>query len=348
MKIRPSTKLAVVTVHKIGDFAKCDRYYYWRWIRNLESVWMNRAFYYGSRSGAGAEALMQGKSWRQAQAAMKAERRRYLNRYQVKEADKEAICIDEQLIDVILQGFRQTEEFKHIKMNDGQSKIKVRLSKSGLWLLGTKDGMGTYRGKTTLFEEKNLKSISDMLLEDLSQDKQINGYAYGDRLAKKPVVPQCLYMIFKKPTKIIKSGKKQWTTTLLPVDKNGVPIKMGAYEKITTRHPQTVDEFIYEIAADVYRDTKSYYNFKLIRLGRLQVAEVGYDIESHAADLVAKYERLGDDLLDPHCWGRSDACSNYSGCEFRSLCSNLGRREIYMSNFQMRELRYEEEHDELE
>lgn len=317
-KIIPSVKLCIVTSHKASDFVTCQRKYHWRWIKNIESVWMNRAYYYGSRAGAGAEALMQGKSWPSAQKAMSQERRRFFSRYKVREADREAVEIDEQLIDVMLQAFRQTEEFGKITLDGSQFGFRVKLRDSDVLFVGTKDGVGTYEGDSALFELKNLKSVTPNVLADLVSDMQINGYGYADRLLKLRPAVCCLYMIFRKSTKWIKRG-------------------------------QSVEDFVQEITDDIAARPEWYFHFKRLRLGRSQVQEVGHDIEAVASDLQHKYRRLGvDGVLDSHNWPRSNACSNFSGCQYRALCNEPLRREVRMMDYQMRELRYEDEKNELQ
>jgi len=46
-KIIPSTKLKVISGHKLNDMA-CWRYYHWRWIQNLEPKRLNLNLWYGA------------------------------------------------------------------------------------------------------------------------------------------------------------------------------------------------------------------------------------------------------------------------------------------------------------
>ncbi|MCP5006497.1 MAG: PD-(D/E)XK nuclease family protein [Planctomycetes bacterium] len=317
--IIPSTRLMIINVSKLKDYASCPRKYYWRYIKNLESIYLNMAFWYGSRSGAGAEALLQGKSWKQAQKMMKAEDRRYFDRYKINEINKEALEINHRLIDIILKAFRRHDDFNKMKIISNQNKFAVRLKDSGILFTGTEDGQGTYNKMRVLFEIKNLKQVSKNTLKDLIADKQINGYSYARSLLGEAKVTNCIYLIFRKSSKWIK-------------------------EK------QSVDDFVAEIEQDVIDRRDFYFTFKKIRLGTLQVEEVAADIECWTNDLKCKYRRLDTDeaILDPHNWPRSSACSNFAGCVYRKPCFEPKRRAVWMNDFQARELRYEGEQQELQ
>ena len=65
MSIVPSTRLKVVSVHKLKTMT-CYRKYYWRYVLNLESKAMNLNFWYGGVLGAGFEAILQGDDWKAA------------------------------------------------------------------------------------------------------------------------------------------------------------------------------------------------------------------------------------------------------------------------------------------
>ncbi len=318
MIVQKSDKLKIVNVSKLNDFNSCQRKYFERYVNNLESVWMSRPYWYGSRCGAGAEALLAGKSWRQAQKLMKAEDKRFFDRYKVREADREAIDIERQLIDVILQAFRHHPDFERMAITSSQNKFRVKLRDSGLIFTGTEDGSGTYDDGKVLFELKNLAQVTDNIMADLVADPQINGYVFARRLLKESYATKCMYLIFRKTSKKVKRG-------------------------------QTVLDFVEEIRQDVESRPEFYFHFKPVRLGRQQVSEVGYDIEALSLDLKCKYERLGKaGVVERHNWPRSKACSNFAGCVYRKLCNESNRRAVWEQDYQARELRYEGEQDELQ
>ena len=344
-KIPHSTDLKLITVHKTMDALTCPRYYYNRWICNLEPKWLNLAFWYGSVAGEGAESLMRGKSWKYAQRMMQKESKRYTDRYQIREEDKEKMILQRGVIDAMLRAFVEQPSFQTFKIDDSQSSFAVRLKQSGLLFVGTKDGDGLVEDKPCMFELKNFKTIPkrDDLRSDLAKNIQVNGYCYASRLSENKYVEMCQYMIFRKTSKKMKQGGRLWKTKCRFINSDGEVSE----EAIETRRPQTVEQYVGEIAADIYREPEKFFVFEQVNLVKQRVSEIGFDIEATASDLLAKYQRLGSDVIDSHNWPRSEACSNYSGCEFRRLCDDPSRRRLYLRDFQMRELRYEQEHDEL-
>jgi len=315
-KIIPSTKLRVVTVHKLKSLT-CLRRHFWRWILNLESRQLNLNFWYGSLMGAGFEALISGKD---PTKAINAEDRRYRRRYIITGEMEDEMRLQRQLIEAYITQAKKHPKVRKMKMKTSQVPFKVRLQESRLWFCGTPDGNGTYYNKPVIFEEKTAGKVTNAYIDALSFNKQVFGYAYARRLAKKPVLPQCCYCIFRKPQKRIKRG-------------------------------QTIDDFVAEIRQDLINRPAFYYIFHKLTLGRLTIAETGHDIESLAVDLKERHKRLNaeDGLLDPHSWPKQeDKCYDYKGCEFLSLCKNPKKWQIYLRLYQQREMLYEEEKKELQ
>lgn len=332
--IVPSTKLKMVSVHKLKSLA-CPRYYYWRQVRNLESVYLRVYYWYGSVLAAGWETLLMGKSWRQAQAAMNVEDKRFRQRYVVSQQDKDEMHLHRQVIDVMLRVAVKQPDFKDLKIVGKQESFRVRLKRSKLWFVGTKDGDGFYKGNNVLLENKAIIAgmVNDQLFRSLEMDMQINGYAYSDRLRGLDPLDRCMYCVFKKTQKRMK--KAGWKC-------NG---KGPQHPR-----PQTETEFAAEIEESCEQLPESHYDWRLIRMGKTAVDETGHDIETAALELKLKYDRLGEDgVLDPHEWRReTSCCSLFSGCEYLPLCKNPKRAAIYKDLFQMREIRYDDEVEELQ
>jgi len=207
-----------------------------------------------------------------------------------------------------------------MKLTSHQNKFKVRLRDSGLWFCGTEEGTGTYRNRPMLFENKTAAQVTPAYIDALAFDKQVHGYAYGRRLLKKPVLPECCYCIFRKPQKKIKRG-------------------------------QTIDEFVEEITQDLIDRPSFYYIFHKFRLGRTSVSETGADIESLACILQDRYRTLKTDsrILERHNWPKQeDKCPDYKGCEFLQLCKRPKEWRLYLRFWQQREMLYEEERKELQ
>ncbi len=313
-KIIPSTKLKIVSVHKLMD-ATCLRKFFWRRILNLESKGMNENFWYGGVLGAGFEAMLVGKNWRQ---AMKKEDKRRVKGHELSSVVQDNLDLNYRLIEVILAGAARQPEVKRMRLTRSQIKFSVPL-KCGVKFCGTLDGIGTYRGQPHLFEFKTASKVNQAYLMSLRFDKQINGYAWAINKGRAKPLTECRYCIFKKAQKRVKRG-------------------------------QTVDEFVEEIEQDVIARPEMYYVWHRLSLGRTTVREVAYDIKQEAEDLKAKFDRAKrGQLLDPHYWPkRENKCHDYSGCEFLPLCDNPAKWKIYLRMYRQREMLYEEEKDELE
>lgn len=334
ISITPSTKLKAVSVHKIAAHT-CPRYYYWTQIRNLDMKFIRIYYWYGSVLGAGWEAMLMRKKPRQVKMAMDKEHNRFTKRYICSSDDIVEMKMLRSLIEVILEGAERQPMYQDLKMDEGQDKFCVNLKESNVKFVGTRDGKGWYRGKYVLLENKCIVAgmVNDKLFNDLQMDMQVNGYTYSGRLEGGEYPTKCVYCVFKKTQKRMK--KQGWKM-------NGRGARVG--------HDQTPDEYVQEIKEDLEKCPDKYYDWRVFTLGKTNVDESGYDIENAAAELEAKYKRLGvDGVLDYRNWRKDTSqCNNYGGCEMRDLCSNPPRARQYMGNYIMREMRYEQEKNELQ
>jgi len=316
-QIVPSTKLKVITVHKLKSLT-CLRKYFWRWILNLEPRQINLNFWYGGVLGAGFEALLLGKN---PEKAMNAEDKKRRQRHLATSDIEDEMRLQRQLISAFIKQAKKHPEVKKMKLKTHQEKLKVHLKKSRLLFCGTPDGPGTYAGKPHLFEIKTAKQVNAVYIDALTFDKQVYGYAYARKLLQKPVLPKCCYCIFRKSQKRIKRN-------------------------------QTIDEFVREIEEDLADPNRTgfYFIFHRFGLGSQTIAEVGYDIEQLASDLLAKHRGMSKkELLNPHCWPKQESkCSEYRGCEYLQLCKRPNQWKLYLRFYQQRERLYREEDAELE
>jgi len=315
-KIIPSTKLRVVTVHKLKSLT-CPRKYFWERVLNLESRRLKDPFWYGSLIGAGFEALISSKD---PEKAMRFEDRDYRKRYVTTSDLEDEMKIQRRLISACIAQAKHHPKVKKMEMKVSQQQFKVRLKKSCLWFCGTPDGFGTYCKKPVMFEEKTASQITNSYIDALRFDKQVYGYAYAQQLAGNPVLPKCCYCIFRKPQKWVKKN-------------------------------QTIDDFVKDIEKDFADRRDFYYSFIELTLGKQTISEVGHDIETLAFELKEKYKRLRADggLLDPHNWPRQESkCYKYGGCGFLQLCRNPKKWQVYLRLFQQRKMLYEDEKKELQ
>jgi hypothetical protein len=354
-KIVPSTKLKVVSVSKLKTMS-CLRKYFWRYVCNLGSKYLNNAFWYGGVFGAGIEALMMGKSDKQVRAAMKAEDKRRVKGKVVKEDMLEEMALQRRLIEVLVFGAKDQPEFQKMHMERDQIKFKVKL-RSGVLFCGTEDGEGTYAGKPCMFENKTATSVSDSYLAALTYGTQVNGYTWAQKKDKKDFPSLCVACVFQKCGKIVK--KDQTVDDFLEeirTDIYGGEKEMKTMVKVVD--PETGEEVIDSESGKVKKVPKvkvidpqpeRYYRWHKFRLGVRTVSEVGEDIERQAEILKMLYADCGDDLLNPMLWPKQEnKCADYKGCEFIQLCMNPARWKMYAERFFVqREMLYDEEYEEF-
>ena len=312
-EIIPSTKLRVVSVHKLQGF-KCWRKYFWQRVLNLEPKKLNFNFWYGGVLHAGFEALLLGKDWR---GAMKKESRRRIRRHIVNSEDQEELNLQTRLLELCVAEATKQPWVKKCKLKWAEKQFRIPL-KCGVLFCASLDGLGTDEGALSLFEIKTAKSISDDFYTSLSFDMQIHAYGYALRSKKGPTPKQCTYCIFRKPQKRVK--KKQ-----------------------------TVDDFLEDMKEDFHDRAKWYYIHHKHQLGSLTISETAKDIEAGARLLKSIYDNHTErQLLNVDNWPKnSSLCLEWGACPFLILCKYPKRWQVYTRAYQQREMLYEEEKDEL-
>ena len=314
-KIIPSTKLKVVSVHKLRDFV-CPRRYFWRRVLNLESKNLNFNFWYGSVLGAGFEAILLGKkNWKQ---IMHKEHLASVKGYDISKLHEE-LDLQFRLIEVILEQAKVLAKKHGMSLVKSQVPVNYRL-KCGVTYCGTEDGEGVYEGKPSLYEIKTASKVNQGYIDSLKLDKQILSYCWANRGNKKAKhYNQCAYCVFKKPQKRLKRN-------------------------------QTVDEFVDEIAQDCIDRPEMYYEWLQLSLIKPFVDTVGKSTERMAEILKMIYDGLTkEQLLDPNYWPEMESkCSEYSGCEFLPLCLKPNGWQIYLRFYKQRTMLYDLEKEELD
>ena len=319
--IIPSTKLKILTVHKLWDLV-CPRKYFWRWVLNLEPKRINMNFWYGGVLGEGFENLLMGKSLKQVNKLMQKESLKRTRRHAVSPEDKANLDLNMRLIKAFIAGVvkQKRKDFDYSKMhlNECQVAIKMPLDYTDITYLGTGDGDGTYKNKPCLYELKTAKWVNNDYINRLSFDKQVHGYALGLKEQGRKCASRCTYCIFRKPQKRLKRG-------------------------------QSVDSFVDEIKLDLIARPEFYYILHEWPFGAATLRQVKADIEAAAWRLSLFYQKLSEkELLDPSNWDRQDGqCLYYGACEYLPLCSHLQAWRVYERLYQQRELMYEEEKSEL-
>ena len=324
-EIIPSVRLEVVSVHKLLAL-KCMRFYYWTFIRNLESKNLSIPLWWGSVHGEGWESALMGKDWRK---AMKREDKKHCKGKRISTDVAEDMDVIRSIIEIQIECGLQQPIVKDFKITETQSKFAVPL-KCGVTFCGTKDAVGTDQGVPTLFENKTASQVTPAYLESLRYGKQVNGYAWSEiKERRENRVTQCRCCVFRKPALRVKKD-------------------------------QSIEEFKDEIRCDImggtdYRGKKRaarpdhYYRWLKFTFGKKTVMDVGRDIEQETFDLLRKYEGASEkQILDPYYWPRREnKCSEYAGCQFQALCKDVSRWEMYLGGFKQREMLYKQEEEEL-
>ena len=257
-EIIPSVRLEVVSVHKLLAL-KCMRFYYWTFIRNLESKNLSIPLWWGSVHGEGWESALMGKDWRK---AMKREDKKHCKGKRISTDVAEDMDVIRSIIEIQIECGLQQPIVKDFKITETQSKFAVPL-KCGVTFCGTKDAVGTDQGVPTLFENKTASQVTPAYLESLRYGKQVNGYAWSEiKERRENRVTQCRCCVFRKPALRVKKD-------------------------------QSIEEFKDEIRCDImggtdYRGKKRaarpdhYYRWLKFTFGKKTVMDVGRDIEQEA------------------------------------------------------------------
>jgi len=318
--IVPSDKIIGVSVHKLKDKQKCDRYYFWRWIMNLEQKKINLNFYYGSIVHVGIEWLSKNKSFKFVEEKMRKEARVQRKRYMVKRLD---IAEADLLLEIAVTTIKvyadlfegEQGEWDIVKVETG---FEICLKQSPLILTGTIDEYRQRGNKVIEGEYKTSSRVDALYFKKLKFDKQINTYAVGIKHLTGKFPSECIYFVFRKPN-------------------------------IRPRIGETHKAYIIRYEEDLYGRPDFYFFKHILRFGKSSMRGVFCDIEAVAFDLYSKYQFLGKEkVLIPENWPKSEGrCNEYGMCEFMPLCSNPNNWPLYAKLFQQRELRYDHENREL-
>lgn len=317
-KIIPSTQLKVISVSRLCH-TTCWRYYFWRWIRNLEPKKLNLNLWYGSVLGAGFEQmLLDGKyNSRKIAKTLKNTSKETMEDHIVDRDDIEEMQIQMRLITVILEGAAKQSFFKDMKMKAHQVKVSYEVMPD-IHFCGVLDGEGTYKKKASTFEIKTASRVTSDTLAALEYDKQIYGYPIGLEKTKKNYPKKCCYIIFRKTQKRVKKN-------------------------------QTVDGFIEEIRQDTIKQPEFYYIVHPVTLGWNGIERVKKDIYQGTKILKLVYDSMSKkELLSPESWPKNEKqCLSYGACPYINLCRYEHMWKTYARFFKARKLFWELEKEEL-
>ena len=323
--IIPSTKLKVITVHKLWDTV-CMRRYFWTRVMNLEPKGINLNFWYGGVLGAGWEAFLSGKKSPQIQKIMAKESLRRTRRHALSPEDQAEIKFQLQLIFLFIEGVmkQRRPDFQADKftLTHPQQIVSYPLEYSNVTFFGTNDGLGTYRGTACMFENKTARYVNNDYISKIAFDMQIHSYHNGLTKSGVAFLKKCMYTIFVKTQKKIKSASRG----------------------------QTTEGFLKEIARDIDREPKKFFILHEHRFSPTVLKQVASDVEAGAWRLSQMYKSLSEsELLNPENWDRqSQQCLHFGACPFLILCKNIKGWRACERLFQQREMLYKEEKDELQ
>ena len=323
--IIPSTKLKVITVHKLWD-TTCMRCYFWTRIMNFESKRINMNFWYGGVLGAGWEAFLLGKTWKQIVKVMNQESLKRSRRHILTPEDMAEMVFQMQLISLFIKAAmqqRRNDFFANkMHMTESQQVVTYPLEYSDVTYCGTNEGLGTYRNNNCMYEIKTAGYVNNDYLSKIAFDMQI--HAYHNALVKSgySAPKRCQYLIFVKTKKKIKRASQG----------------------------QTSEMFLREIERDIAADPKHFFINHEHRFGSAMLRQVEADIEAAAWRLSLMYDQMSEaELLNPNNWDRqSQMCLHYGACPYLMLCNNLQSWKVCERMFQQREMLYKEEKEELQ
>lgn len=324
--IIPSTKLKILTVHKVWS-TSCWRKYFWKWVLNLEPRKINLNFWYGSVLHTGFETLLIKKSLTASLQAMKMESRKRCARYILSSDDYDEVEIQFQIISAIITEASRRPFIERMKLDWTEKQFSYRLEPSGISFHCTADGGGTYEGDNTLYEIKTARSIPKNYLTALEFDKQVYGEICAMKASGLDYPTKCAYCVFHKPSKYVKKN-------------------------------QSVDDFIKEIQQDLKKRPNWYFvpdvrrkeGFPyLLFIGKNTLESTDKDLNTTAEMLQQRYDVGEDRLLDPAYWPMNTRqCLNFGTCPYFILCRYPKRYKLYMKLYQQREMLYKEEGKELQ
>jgi len=319
--IIPSTKLKMISVHKIWSLT-CWRKYFWSRVLNLEPKKLNLNFWFGGCLHVGFQTWLLTGNMKKVKKAVLAESRRRTIRYSLTSMDEDEIRIQLELLFAILEVAAKQKWVKDIDLEWAERQFKTKLKKSGLLFCCSVDGGGKYKAKPTLMEIKTASQVSNNYFTSLAFDKQVNGYPMAAKKSGK-LYQQCCFCVFRKIQKRVKKG-------------------------------QTIEGFIKEIKKDLAERADWYFILYKHRLGRSSIRQAWQDIESAAEILKMRYDMLTNvdgyhEVLNPDNWPRNERqCLNYGACPYLVLCRYPKKYKLYMRLYQMRQFLYKEEESELQ
>lgn len=316
----PSIRLLCVGAHKISDKQRCDRFYFWRWIMNLVSKNINVNFFYGTLVHKGMECFSLGYTPEKVKKEIYKEAKKQLRIYPESKVPIAEIELLRDMAWITIKVYNKLFPTKKHKLANLviEMPFQTILQNSPLILHGTIDSYF----KSKRIEMKELKTASRFGPEDLLRlkfDKQLNTYALGIKALEGKFPSKCDYTVCKKPS-------------------------------IRVRQKETVNEFLERYEEDLHLRPDFYFIHEEIRFGKTSMRGVFADIEGVAFDLYAKYGFFTEkQLLVPENWPKSERrCTEWGACQYLSLCRNPKNWHLYLRFYQMREIRYEIEKQELQ
>jgi len=316
----PSIHLRTIGVHKLGNAMDCMRYYYWRWIFNIEPKRMSIPFWFGSMIHAGYLTYCITGSKVKALAAMRGEDKKFKARYtppfDLKERD-----IMYHIAFVMMKTFIRLYGKRHkgFQLLKDEVKFRVTLNECPVDFIGSVDGYGLREKVRSMLECKTSARLNDDYFRKLRFDLQINGYRHGIVHTLGVGPRECRYMVFRKP-------------------------------QIRQRKSETVDQFKERLEEDLLNRCDWYFVPYTHKFGKTSTAMVMNDIEWSTLDLFNNYEyRSWEELMNPGAWPRcASQCLNWGTCVYFNLCHQPNKWKLYLPYYQMREIRYDPELEELD
>jgi len=316
--IKPSTKLKVITVHKLQDLT-CLRRYFWHWILNLEPKRLNLAFWWGGVIGAGFAAVLLGHHSDGILEAIEVESKKRVRRHTVTLDDEREMEVQKQLIWMLIEAARPICHRQGLRLKKAEEKVCFRLTGSPVWFYGKLDGVGVHGKKSAIIETKSASTINDDYLNAIVRSRQV--YSYAVAKSKKGNCPaECCYCIFHKPMKRVKQN-------------------------------QSINSFLAEMQEDIQKRAIWYFRLRPYTLSKNVILHTEKTLESSAKMLLAIYKSLGKDLLQPYSWPEADErqCLTYGGCQYLLLCQSPDTWQVCAKHFyQQREFLYEIENEEVQ
>lgn len=202
-----------VSYSSIGNFRKCPRYYYWKYIRRLEKSTFTLPFIVGRIMHHGIQTLFSKpeNAEKEIRKKFKEEAQDAREKFpQMSTWDEEGLAAQEYLTTGMLAAFRiYFSKFlgatKHIAT---EKTLKYAFSKK-VTVVGKIDNIVANRGLKWIYELKNLKSLDMDRIRAIKTDPQSALYleVYNRQEPKKKRLDGIIYKIIRKPS--IRMKKKE-------------------------------------------------------------------------------------------------------------------------------------------